>query len=375
MLAWYDRHRRNLPWRAAPGQRADPYHVWLSEIMLQQTTVAAVAPYFMAFLTRWPSVDSLAEAPVEEIMRQWAGLGYYSRARNLHACARRVVAEHGGSFPEIETTLRRLPGIGPYTAAAIAAIGFGRHAVVVDGNVERVVSRLFAIETPLPAAKSLIEEKAAELTPFERPGDYAQAMMDLGATICTPRKPACALCPLTARCAARAAGTPELYPRKAARPERPLRRGTVVFVRRRDGMVLLRTRPPKGLLGGMTEFPGTEWLSVSRGADASVAGVTAGPSLDVGFDPTVRALISAVPLRKLDASVAHVFTHLRLELDIYVVEIARGSATPTGCRWVHETDLDREALPSVMRKVLKVVRKNARDGDRPHVQRSPRRNP
>jgi A/G-specific adenine glycosylase len=350
MLAWYDRHRRTLPWRAPPGTPADPYRVWLSEIMLQQTTVAAVAPYYTAFLARWPSVESLAAAPVEEIMRQWAGLGYYSRARNLHACARRVAAEYAGRFPETEAALRGLPGIGPYTAAAIAAIGFGRRAVVVDGNVERVVSRLFAIEAPLPAAKAAIKEKAADLTPFERPGDYAQAMMDLGATICTPRKPACALCPLTAGCVARAQGDPEAYPRKAAKPERPLRRGAAFFIRRRDGMVLLRTRPPKGLLGGMTEFPGTEWIPTSSVEDRPFEGVMA------GIDPAIRALVAAVPVRKLATGVTHVFTHFRLELEIYMVEVARSLPPPAGCRWVHETDLDREALPSLMRKVLTAVR-------------------
>jgi len=370
VLAWYDRHRRTLPWRAPPGASADPYLVWLSEIMLQQTTVAAVAPYFAAFLARWPSVESLAAAPVEEIMRQWAGLGYYSRARNLHACARRVAADHGGRFPETEAALRGLPGIGPYTAAAIAAIGFGRRAVVVDGNVERVVSRLFAIEAPLPAAKALIKEKAADLTPFQRPGDYAQAMMDLGATICTPRKPTCALCPLTAGCAARSAGTPELYPRKAAKPERPLRRGAAFFIRRQDGMVLLRTRPPKGLLGGMTEFPGTAWdLSpgpgvgsrrkrVSKEKAAPFEAVMAVPGLDPGIDPAIQALISGTEVCALDTQIEHVFTHFRLELEIYMVEVARGLPPPAGCRWVHETDLDREALPSLMRKVLTAARES-----------------
>ncbi len=379
MLAWYDRHRRSLPWRAPPGRRADPYRVWLSEIMLQQTTVAAVAPYFTAFLARWPNVESLAAAPVEEVMRQWAGLGYYSRARNLHACARRVVAEHGGSFPDSEAALRGLPGIGPYTAAAVAAIGFGRRAVVVDGNVERVVSRLFAIETPLPAGKVLVEAKAAALTPFERPGDYAQAMMDLGATICSPRKPACALCPLTKRCAAHATNAPELYPRKAARPERPLRRGAVIYVRRGDGMVLVRTRPPKGLLGGMTEFPGTEWVvSTDEGARGSpmhqgepgwLEAVMAVRGRDLGIDPAIRALVLGAENHRLASRVEHVFTHFRLALDIYRAEVARGLPAPESSRWVHESELDREALPSVMRKVLKVVRKNVPDSREPTSER------
>ncbi len=374
MLAWYDRHRRTLPWRAPPGERADPYRVWLSEIMLQQTTVAAVAPYYTAFLARWPAVENLAEAPIEAVMRQWAGLGYYSRARNLHVCARRVTAEHGGRFPETEAALRALPGIGPYTAAAVAAIAFGRRAVVVDGNVERVVARFFAIESPLPAAKASIKEKAADLTPFKRPGDYAQAMMDLGATICTPRKPACALCPLTAGCAAHAAGDPEAFPRKRASPERPLRRGTVFFIRRQDRMVLLRTRPEKGLLGGMSEFPGTEWTHFPQHEESSYEAVMAVPGLDPGIDPAIQELLfgacvptrnaqaerpspaaASIPFRKVDTGVTHVFTHFRLELRIFVAEVPRVSLAPTGCRWVRETDLDHEALPSVMRKVLKAV--------------------
>ncbi len=259
LLAWYDRARRALPWRAPPGGRADPYAVWLSEIMLQQTTVAAVIPYFSAFLARWPSVDALAEAPAEEVMRQWAGLGYYARARNLHACARAVTTQFGGRFPEEEAALRALPGLGPYTAAAVAAIAFGRRAVVVDGNVERVVARLFAIETPLPAAKPLIRERAAALTPKERPGDHAQAMMDLGATICAPKNPACVICPLSPVCAGRAGGDPARFPVKGQKPVRPLRRGAAFYILRADGAVLVRTRPQKGLLGGMTEIPGTPW--------------------------------------------------------------------------------------------------------------------
>jgi A/G-specific adenine glycosylase len=356
-LAWYDRHRRKLPWRAPPGRSADPYRVWLSEIMLQQTTVAAVAPYFAAFVARWPSAESLAEAPIEEIMRQWAGLGYYSRARNLHACARAIVDMHGGRFPDTEAALRALPGIGSYTAAAIAAIAFGRRAVVVDGNVERVVARLFAIETPLPSAKALIKEKAATLTPDARPGDYAQAMMDLGATICTPRKPLCTLCPLTAGCAARASGAPEHYPRRAAKPERPVRHGTVFFIRREDGMVLLRRRPPNGLLGGMSEFPGTEWISSPRPEEGS-RGKPVSKDAGAGPDmiPWLRVAAPSARIRKLATTITHVFTHFRLELEIHMVDVPRDLLAPKSCRWVPESDLDREALPSVMRKVLKALR-------------------
>ena len=331
LLGWYDRHARRLPWRAPPGVVADPYAVWLSEIMLQQTTVAAVAPYYLRFLARWPDVAALAAAPDEEIMREWAGLGYYSRARNLVACARVVAGL--GRFPDTEEGLRALPGVGPYTAAAVAAIAFGRRAVVVDGNVERVIARLHAIETPLPAAKAEIRARADALTPRERAGDFAQAMMDLGATICTPKRPACALCPLSENCVARKQGAPETFPRRAPKAERPQRRGAAFVAIRQDGAVLLRTRPPKGLLGGMTEFPGSEWTSE--------------------FDDA-RALASA-PLalewRAKAGDVEHVFTHFALRLRVHVADAPLDCRAPEGARWVMADALGSEALPSVMRKV------------------------
>ncbi|MGO9674632.1 MAG: A/G-specific adenine glycosylase [Methylocella sp.] len=342
LLAWYDRHARALPWRAPPGRASDPYVVWLSEIMLQQTTVAAVIPYFHAFLARWPSIAALAEAPVEEVMRQWAGLGYYARARNLHACARAVAERFGGRFPEEEAALRALPGLGPYTAAAVAAIAFGKRAVVVDGNVERVIARVFAIETPRPAARPLIRERAAALTPEERPGDHAQAMMDLGATICAPKNPACAICPLSPACAGLASGDPARFPVKGQKPARPLRRGAAFFIRRADGAVLVRTRPEKGLLGGMTEIPGTPWSA--------------------DFD--ARAARRLAPLqtryRKLDGFVEHGFTHFELQLSIYVAQVEAGRPAPGDCRWAAPGSLDREALPSLMRKVIEA----ARSGDK-----------
>ncbi|MBV9066399.1 MAG: A/G-specific adenine glycosylase, partial [Methylobacteriaceae bacterium] len=254
LLAWYDRHRRRLPWRAEPGAPADPYAVWLSEIMLQQTTVAAVQKYFRVFMSRWPTLTNLAEAPVEEVMKEWAGLGYYARARNLHACAKAVARDHGGRLPDTESALLALPGIGPYTAAAIAAIAFDRRAVVIDGNVERVVARLAAIETPLPQGKGAIRAAADQITPAVRPGDFAQAVMDLGATICTPQRPACALCPLRGHCRAFARGEQDRLPVKASKAERPLRAGDVFVLRARD-QVLVQTRAPRGLLGGMTQFP------------------------------------------------------------------------------------------------------------------------
>ncbi|HYZ34871.1 MAG TPA: A/G-specific adenine glycosylase, partial [Crenalkalicoccus sp.] len=258
LLRWYDRHRRRLPWRAEPGEMPDPYRVWLSEIMLQQTTVAAVIPYYERFVTRFPTVAALAAAPAEAVMSAWAGLGYYARARNLHACAK-AVAESGG-FPRDLAGLRALPGIGPYTAAAIGAIAFGIPAVPVDGNVERVAARLFAIEQPLPTAKPAIRAAAeglgADPAARGRPSDFAQALFDLGAGVCTPAAPGCAICPVTARCEARRLGIQASLPRKSPKRNRPVRYGVHFWLTDDRGMVLLRTRPAKGLLGGMAELPG-----------------------------------------------------------------------------------------------------------------------
>jgi A/G-specific adenine glycosylase len=260
LLAWYDRHRRRLPWRAVAGELADPYRVWLSEIMLQQTTVKAVGPYFEKFVSRWPDVAALGRASLDDVLRMWAGLGYYSRARNLHGCAVAVLRDHGGVFPDTEEGLRALPGIGPYTAAAIAAIAFDRRTMPVDGNIERVVSRLYAVEESLPQAKPMIQQLAATLLGPSRAGDSAQALMDLGATICTPKKPACSLCPINDDCAVRARGDQETFPRKAPKKSGILRRGAA-FVVTRGAELLVRSRAEKGLLGGMTEVPGSEWLA------------------------------------------------------------------------------------------------------------------
>ncbi len=268
LLAWYDRHRRALPWRAARGERPDPYRVWLSEIMLQQTTVTAVAPYYARFLARWSDVRALAAAPLDDVLKSWAGLGYYARGRNLHACARAVVERHGGEFPESEAALRALPGIGEYTAAAIAAIAFDVPASPVDGNIERVVARLFAVTEALPRAKPELRRLARALSPPQRAGDFAQAMMDLGATICTPKKPACALCPWNENCAAHARSDSETFPRRTPKREGALRRGAAFVARRSDGFLLVRTRPAKGLLGGMTEVPTTEWATHFEESDA-----------------------------------------------------------------------------------------------------------
>jgi A/G-specific adenine glycosylase len=338
LLAWYDRHRRALPWRALPGETADPYRVWLSEIMLQQTTVAAVKPYFETFTLRWPGVERLAAAPVEEVMRMWAGLGYYSRARNLHACAQEVARRFGGRFPEEESQLLTLPGIGAYTAAAISAIAFDRRAVVVDGNVERVVSRLFTVEEQMPAAKPAIRRLADAITPDARPGDFAQAMMDLGATVCTPRKPGCGICPFMGSCQAQKTGAPETYPRKPPKSGKATRYGAAFVAIRHDGALLVRTRPPKGLLGGMVETPGTQWL----------------PKATV-FDPDAVAPLAAGWTRHPEP-VRHVFTHFPLELTVYSARVSHGTAAPKGMRWISANEIAGEAFPTVFRKVLALAK-------------------
>ncbi len=334
LLAWYDRHRRRLPWRTPPGERADPYGVWLSEIMLQQTTVKAVGPYYAKFLSLWPDVRALADARLDDVLRAWAGLGYYARARNLHACARAVIERHGGTFPDDEAALRALPGVGAYTSAAIAAIAFDRRAVAIDGNIERVVSRLFAVETPLPAAKSEIRQRADTLFPDRRPGDFTQAMMDLGATVCTPKKPACALCPWFEPCAARRRSDAETFPRKTPKAEGRMRYGASFVAIRADGFVLVRSRPDKGLLGGMTEVPSTAWEHV--------------------FDEP--AALAQAPLkaawRRLPGTVEHGFTHFPLQQTVYVARVPARTRAPAGMRWVAIPDIAGEALPNVMRKVL-----------------------
>jgi A/G-specific adenine glycosylase len=334
LLAWYDRHRRHLPWRAPPGGRAEPYQVWLSEIMLQQTTVKAVGPYYAKFLARWPNVDALAAAPLDDVLRAWAGLGYYARARNLHACAKSVVRDHGGHFPDSEQGLRALPGIGGYTAAAIAAIAFDRRAIAIDGNIERVIARLYAVEAELPAAKAEIRTHAERLAPARRAGDFTQAMMDLGATICTPKQPACGICPWMDACAARARGDAETFPRKAPKVEGRMRYGASFVVTRADGHVLVRSRPEQGLLGGMTEVPSTVWT----------------------HEWDEQTVLAVAPLKakwkKLPGVVEHGFTHFPLRQTVYVASVPAKTKAPAGMRWVAEKDLHDEALPNVFRKVL-----------------------
>jgi len=338
LLAWYDREKRDLPWRTAPGEEPDPYRVWLSEIMLQQTTVKAVLPRYGLFLRRWPDVAALAEAPLGEVLAAWAGLGYYARARNLHACARAVAERYGGRFPATEAELRTLPGIGDYTAAAIAAIAFGHRATPVDGNIERVVARLFAVTTPLPAAKDEIRTLAERLAPARRSGDFAQAMMDLGATLCTPRRPACGLCPVRPECRGHAEGLAEVLPHRDEKAERPVRRGATFVAIRPDGAVLLRERPMRGLLGGMLETPSSPWEEAE-------------PKPARGHAPLDAAW------RKLPGLVQHTFTHFHLELSVYRAEVEaeakpKRTAQPARCRWLKPRELSGAALPSVMRKVL-----------------------
>jgi A/G-specific adenine glycosylase len=343
LLAWYDRHRRRLPWRPLPGVAADPYRVWLSEIMLQQTGVKTVGPYFEKFVARWPSVDALGRASLDDVLRMWAGLGYYSRARNLHACAVTVRRDHGGAFPDTEQGLRALPGVGPYTAAAIAAIAFGRRTMPVDSNIERVVSRLFAVEEPLPQAKPLIQQLASTLLGATRAGDVesragdsAQALMDLGSSICTPKKPACALCPLNEDCLARARGDQEIFPRKLAKKTGALRRGAAFIVTRGDEL-LVRSRPEKGLLGGMTEVPGSDWLAAQDDKTA----LKQAPRLN-----------GIARWHRKAGVVTHVFTHFPLELVVYTVRVAARARAPEGMRWVAIATLRDEALPNVMRKAI-----------------------
>ena len=343
LLAWYDRHRRRLPWRALPGIQPDPYAVWLSEVMLQQTTVTAVKPYYEAFLSRWPTVQALAAAPTAAVMAAWAGLGYYARARNLHACAQTVARDYGGVFPDTEEGLRALPGVGPYTAAAIAAIAFDRPATVVDGNVERVMARLFAVTEPLPASKPRLKDLAATLTPKTRAGDYAQGVMDLGATVCTPRSPTCALCPWNDACIARRAGLQDTLPAKTPKMKTPTRHGVAFWMVRADGSVLLRRRPPRGLLGGMMEVPSTPWRAKSWTLDEALPEAPA---------QSPRKLKWVV----LPGGVSHTFTHFQLELQVAVIDLParhKIAAEAAEVSWVPVTDIGNAGLPSVMAKVAK----------------------
>lgn len=336
LLDWYDIHARSMPWRVPPQDRKtgilpDPYGVWLSEVMLQQTTVAAVRDYWRKFMALWPTVSDLAAADDADVMAAWAGLGYYARARNLLKCARAVVAEHGGVFPSDHAALLALPGVGPYTASAVAAIAFDRKETVLDGNVERVMARLYDVHTALPAAKPELMALATALTPSVRPGDYAQAVMDLGATICTPKSPACGICPWRDGCLGRTAGTAPLLPRKTPKKPVPQRRGIAYVARRNDGAWLLETRADKGLLGGMLGWPGSDWSD----------------------DPQPTPPLAA-DWQLLDATARHTFTHFHLELAILYAMVPDDAAPSRG----HFSPADAfspAALPTVMRKVYELV--------------------
>jgi A/G-specific adenine glycosylase len=331
VLAWYDAHARDLPWRVSPsgrrvGVRPDPYRIWLSEVMLQQTTVAAVKKYFLRFTSLWPTVSDLAAAPLDAVLREWAGLGYYARARNLHACAIAVVEQHGGVFPATAASLQTLPGVGAYTSAAIAAICFDERIAVLDGNLDRVLARYYALPVPVRDAKEELRE-ALQIAVPERAGDFAQAMMDLGATICAPKKALCLLCPLQPGCVATREGAPERYPIKPQKAEKPVRRGHAFVMRDADGDVFLRSRPEKGLLGGMTEVPTSSWNAETE-------------------EPTYP--VSAV--WRHNGQVVHVFTHFRLELEVWSAEVAADGLD--GGWWAAPQTLKGEALPTLFRKVL-----------------------
>ena len=349
LLRWYDKNARELPWRIGPaarkrGAKPDPYHVWLSEIMLQQTTVATVAPRYAAFLERWPSVEAMAAAPLDDILGQWAGLGYYARARNLHKCAVAVAQTHGGEFPDTEEALRALPGVGDYTAAAVAAIAFDRPAVVVDGNVERVVSRLYAIDAPLPGAKPEIKRRAGEIWPQKRAGDFAQALMDLGAGVCRPKAPMCLLCPISSACRAFKEGRAEDYPKKAPKKPKPSRLGAAFALVNAKGEMLFERRPEKGLLGGMLGLPGTAWTEEAALDEALACAPAETAWAHVG-------------------SVEHVFTHFRLTLEVYKGTAPKGFRRKAEQQWISP---DAAKVPTVMKKAVRlgVIEGDAVRGER-----------
>lgn len=335
ILDWYDRNRRKLPWRAEPWEKPNPYHVWLSEIMLQQTTVAAVIPYFLRFIDKWPDVESLAAAESEEIMHEWAGLGYYARARNLHKCAKVIAENYGGRFPSIQSELKKLPGIGDYTSAAISAIAFGQAANVVDGNIERIMARYFAVSEPLPASKKYINELADSLSTGQnhRTGDYAQALMDIGATICTPKSPRCAVCPIHHSCGAYIKGIEEILPVKIKKDIRPQKRGDAYWIVRENGDVLLHKRPENGLLGGMYGLPTTKWDN-TRANDIIVGGIRA---------------------QKNMGSVKHVFTHFDLILTVYRAEWDSCMAAPENYRWISADHFANYGFPTVFKKIIRLM--------------------
>ena len=327
LLAWYDKNARQLPWRDLPGTKPDPYRVWLSEIMLQQTTVAAVKDYFLKFVKLWPDVHALAQAPVDDVMKAWAGLGYYARARNLQACAKIVSSEFGGKFPQARVELAELPGIGAYTSAAIAAIAFDEPVAAIDGNVERVISRYYCIEEALPASKPEIRKHVEPLVAQKRPGDFAQALMDLGATTCTPKSPACDRCPWGESCTARLRGMATALPKKSPKQKIATRFGHVYWIENSRGEVIIRQRPKTGLLGGMTEFPSSDWTSGKK----------------LKFEEPFQA-----EWKKQPGLVEHTFTHFHLELEVWK---AKSEEAMLNGKFTAPHALGNEALPSLMLKV------------------------
>jgi len=340
LLAWYGKHQRVMPWRALKGKTPDPYHVWLSEIMLQQTTVVTVGPYFLKFISKWPTVKDLATAKLDDVLAAWAGLGYYARARNLHKCAQVIATQYNGKFPSLQETLLELPGIGPYTAAAISSIAFNQPAVAVDGNVERVVSRFFAIEEPLPASKEILRAHAAQLAEANtHPGDFTQAFMELGATICTPRKPRCGSCPWQKACKARSKGIAEDLPRKTLKAKNPVRYGKVFWIQKKSGEFLIEKRIGKGLYEGMFQLPTTEW--------------TDKPDTKTLPHPYGKHM----RFKSLEATIRHTFTHFDLVLEIWAARPGRNFRIPAG-RFISVAEIEAYALPSLMRKVMKLCLKS-----------------
>jgi len=335
LLKWYDKKGRTLPWRAKHGKTPDVYRVWLSETMLQQTQVATVEPYYRKFIKKWPNLEQLAKADRDDVLRCWAGLGYYARARNLYACAQTVANEHNGVFPDNEESLRSLPGIGPYTAAAIMAIAYDQPAVVVDGNVARIMARLYKVNKPIQQSRTRLENLAARHSPQHRPGDYAQAIMDLGAVVCTPRSPKCVECPWSSLCEAHATGKPENWPRKKPKRSKPRCYGVVFWIERPDGAVALRRRPDDGLLGGMLEVPNSGWHD---------------RPLSEGFVGTQSPMKTQWVL--IPGLVRHSFTHFDLEVTIFA---GRSEKAPDGTFWCPKGDIESQALPSLMRKVVTLV--------------------
>lgn len=336
LLRWYDKNRRVMPWRSLPGVAPNPYHVWLSEVMLQQTTVATVGPYFQKFIKRWPELKDLARASLEDIMKMWAGLGYYRRARFLYECAQEIILNHKGRFPQSVDQLQKLPGLGPYTAAAIASIAYNQRANVVDGNVERVICRLFALRKPLAEIKPILKDCAAQLLPSSRYGDYAQALMDLGATICTPQRPKCELCPWKGSCQAYALKMTSDLPRRSKKKTKPVRRAIAFVLWGQNDTIYLQQRDMKGLLGGMMEVPSSPWK--------------------VGPMPDLPEVMDAAPLEgkwsMKSGFVRHVFSHFELQVAVAVGATRKRLIKSPHARWVARKDLDKQALPSLIRKII-----------------------